>query len=128
MPETVFINDDQLELEIAAEILRRGAGIVVGRLYERRTYDVIRDLDGFARSRTFGAKQYFVIHPSFSKRRLLLGRIEKGFYIRQRYGGPALDLFLGSESSDDGGARLFYGSIHFYPTTLRDGAPPERAP
>jgi hypothetical protein len=65
-------------------------------------------------------RQYFVIRADWQLEDLLMRPVVNehegpGFYIAQRYGGPAIDYLLYPEHIENGQRTLGRGAVHHYP-------------
>jgi len=120
MPETDFLLADADRLRLLHWSLEQGAVLIPGQHYFEPRYEEIRtraDLERFPSER-----QFFVLRSDWQVEPLEMRPVNNkylgpGFYIAQRYGGPAASYLVYPErnSEVEGRSILGRGNIHHYP-------------
>lgn len=99
--------------------VERGAAIVPDRIYKEPRYDLVATPEKI--DSLLADRQFWVFHPEWVREDLLLKPVVNqhtgpGYYIAQRYGGPAIRYLLYPEKNKDGCETLGRGSVDYYPT------------
>src|SRR5581483_9472413 len=97
MPETTIIFDRDDEERLISAVLREGGRLIANR-HPSQNYAEITEWDAYAGARS-GERLFFLLNDAYARWPLSLTRCEGGYYagtysVKQRWGGPTIDLLL----------------------------------
>lgn len=119
MPEISLFFDREDERSLVEFLLARGAWLV-GDMQSSPQCVEIRDLDAYIAARA-NQRLFFVMFDAYSECPFDLYLIPGGYYegkysIRQRVGGPTIDLLTSVQYHKDGDEWVSGGGVSYYPT------------
>jgi hypothetical protein len=135
MPQLdVYFGEEDLK-RLIAMFFEMGSTVVPDLTSERPEYVEITNIESFNESRgSHSAALYFVLNKNWNVAPLTFGDFEKDgkrmFFIRQRSGGPTLDIFAPYETKIDGVLTQPHGFVGIHklfwnPSTHRNERVPE---
>lgn len=120
MPELSTFFPPPDDLLLVQWLFDRGAFLVPAVPYDNADYSECSEVAAY-RASLEGSRHFYVLHPSFTRERLSMVRVDRGwasgrFCILSRDGGPAIEFLSSTVVSKPDGRLVTGGFLAYHPT------------